>query len=263
MSQNALSHPWLRYFDIITFRSLASLKAEAQKTYVGYIWWFLEPLINTFMFYLIFSKIIGNRTDNFLVFLLVGTVTWQWLQTTVMLSSQSVIQKAFLLQNVYLPKYIFPAVTVLTNSFKFLFLLVALLVILWGTGHTLSPAYVALPLVMILQFVLVGCLSVLMACCMPYFPDGEIVLETFLRSLMLVSGIFFNHTHIPDNLVNWFYANPMAHLINAYRDILLMGQWPSLLGLGYVLVFDLALILLTVWVFHRVDRQMVKVIAQS
>ena len=44
-------HRWFRYLDIILFRTLANLKAEAQKTYVGYIWWFLEPLINTAVFY--------------------------------------------------------------------------------------------------------------------------------------------------------------------------------------------------------------------
>ena len=148
-------HRWSRYADIIIFRTMASLKAEAQKTYVGYLWWFLEPLINTAIYFVIFSRLMGRKED-FLAFLMVGTVTWQWLQTTVLISSQSVIQKAFLLQNVYLPKYIFPAVTLLSSSFKFIFLFLALLVILWVGGYPISAAYFALPVVLALQLLMVG-----------------------------------------------------------------------------------------------------------
>ena len=38
---------WERYRDIIWYRAYAELKAEAQLNYMGYVWWLLEPLLNT------------------------------------------------------------------------------------------------------------------------------------------------------------------------------------------------------------------------
>jgi hypothetical protein len=44
---------WRRYWNIIVYRTYAELKAEAQLNHMGYIWWLLEPLLNTVLFYLI------------------------------------------------------------------------------------------------------------------------------------------------------------------------------------------------------------------
>ena len=98
---------------------------------------------------------------------------------------------------------------------------------------------------------------------MPYFPDGEIVLDTFLRSLMLISGIFFKTGDVSGPLLKLFFLNPMAQLIIAYRAILIHGQWPDWSSLSYVLAFDCCLLVLAYCIFKKIDRQLVKVLVQS
>ena len=38
------------------YRAYAELKSEAQLNYMGYVWWLLEPLLNTILFYVIMAR---------------------------------------------------------------------------------------------------------------------------------------------------------------------------------------------------------------
>ena len=51
-----------------------SLKAEAQRYYLGYLWWVLEPLLWVGVFYVVFYELLGSITPDFLMFLAVLTV---------------------------------------------------------------------------------------------------------------------------------------------------------------------------------------------
>jgi lipopolysaccharide transport system permease protein len=51
-----------------------NLKAEANKTYLNYLWWILEPALHVAVFYLVFSVFLNRGSDDFLLFLLCGKI---------------------------------------------------------------------------------------------------------------------------------------------------------------------------------------------
>ena len=48
-----------------------SLKADAQRYFLGYLWWILEPLLWVAVFYLVFEVFLGSGRADFLMFLAV------------------------------------------------------------------------------------------------------------------------------------------------------------------------------------------------
>ena len=42
-----------------------SLKADAQRYFLGYLWWILEPLLWVAVFYLVFEVLLGSGRANF------------------------------------------------------------------------------------------------------------------------------------------------------------------------------------------------------
>ena len=55
---------WERYRDIVFYRAYAELKAEAQLNYMGYVWWLLEPLLNTGLFMVLMVYVLEQQTTD-------------------------------------------------------------------------------------------------------------------------------------------------------------------------------------------------------
>ena len=67
-----------QYFSLVDTMARMSLKADASRYFFGYIWWLLEPLLFVLVFYVVFELILQNRKEDFLVFLMVGKLTFIW-----------------------------------------------------------------------------------------------------------------------------------------------------------------------------------------
>jgi lipopolysaccharide transport system permease protein len=251
---------WDRYRDIVFYRAYAELKAEAQLNYMGYVWWVLEPLLNTVLFYVILVAVLEQSTAGAISFVLVGSVVWQWMNSSILGASGSIFEAGTMLKHVYLPKIVLPLIVLVVTTWKFLFLFALLLVWIWATGHPPTPAYLALPLLLLLQLALISAISLPLAAAIPYVPDARIAVDAALRTLMLISGIFFPITRLPAAYHFYFNLNPVAVVIEAYRAILLDGRWPNGALLAYVAAFSAASLLVTFAIYRRVDRSIVKVI---
>jgi lipopolysaccharide transport system permease protein len=248
------------YKDIVLYSTYANLKAENERTYLGYVWWLLEPLLNTVLFYVIFFMFLKHGEPGFLTFLLIGTIMWQWFQGTVMISITSIVEKAGVIKQVYLPKIIFPIVKVLANTWKFMWVFLILLVYLWVTGKYPNVYYLYLPLIMFLNFILILQVSYILAIIVPFFPDLQTVTDTFLRMMMLFSGIFFAGTQVPEKYQILFYCNPVAVLLESYRDVLLYARAPHLGHLAYVLAICVILVPIIISINKRLDLSVAKAV---
>jgi len=251
---------WDRYRDIVFYRAYAELKAEAQLNYMGYVWWVLEPLLNTVLFYVILVAVLEQGTAGAISFVLVGSVTWQWMSSSILGASGSVYEAGTMLKHVYLPKVVLPLIVLLVTTWKFLFLFALLLAWVWVTGHAVTAAYLALPLLLLLHLGLIAAISLPLAAIIPYVPDARIAVDAGLRTLMLISGIFFPIGKLGATSHFYFHLNPMAVIIEAYRAILLEGRWPDGALLAYVAAFSALLLAGTAWLYRRIDRSIVKVL---
>lgn len=220
-----------RYLDIILFKAYADLQSERQRTYLGFLWWVFEPLMYMAVMWLVFNDLLQNRTENFAIFLLTGLIFWQWFKSCVSHGSVAVLQAHSLIQLAPLPPVIFPLVNILADSFKFLFILALLLLVLVATGHAMTPSVVALPLVLLAELGLICAVTVWLSALIPFVPDLRFVTENVLMAMMFLSGIFYDESIIPPAIREYFYWNPAAFLVREAREVLLYGRWPDFGGL--------------------------------
>ena len=249
-----------RYADLILYKTYADLRAEASRGYLGVLWWIIEPVLYMAVFYVIFGLLLQRGGEGFVAFLLCGLVVWKWFDSTVRHGALAIQNGVGLMRQVYVPKFMFPATVVLANTAKFLvvFLLFMAFLILYG----ISPSWLwlALPLVVLIQFMLVAAFASLAAAIVPFIPDFKLLIDNGLTLLFFLSGIFFDVSTLPASVQPYFYLNPMVTIIDAYRDILLAGSWPNvgaLASVGFVSVIVLAC---AYWVMQRYDRSYPKII---
>ena len=257
-----MSFNWLkfyRYSHVVRYQAYAGLRNEIARTYIGVLWWLLEPTLNALTMYLVFGTLLNSKRADFLPFLLIGTFSWQWFSGSVSGAAGSIVAKSGLMQQVYLPKIIFPIVNVLNNSWKFFFAFAVLVVVVSLAHAAPGVAYAALPAVMLTQFLLNLAVGIPLAAWIPYFRDGSSVINAVLGLLGFVSGIFFTPAQVPEEYRWAMEFNPMTVIMTAYRAIMLDGLWPNWSALAGVAGVSIVLIGAGLILLDRLDLSLPKV----
>ena len=224
--------PLRQYLEIIVFKAYADLQSERQRTYLGFLWWIFEPIMYMAVMWVVFNDLLKNRTENFTLFLLTGLIIWQWFKSCVSHGSVAVLQANSLIQLVPLPPVVFPLVYILTDTFKFAFILAIFLALLLVLGHAHSWTLLALPVILLAELTLICAVTIWMAAFIPFVPDLRFVTENLLLAMMFLSGIFYDASIIPPELRDYFYWNPAAFIIREARVVLLDEAWPDFTALA-------------------------------
>jgi len=242
------------YFDLVFQQSKAALRVESSRGYLGVLWWILEPIMYMLIFYMAFAHLFHRGSADYIMELLIGLVTWKWFVSTVVMGSNSLMANANLMNQVYLPKIIFPITTVVVNTFKFFIILILLLSFLQFSSKTISWTWAVLPVIITLQLILIMSLTCLFSAVMPFFPDFRIILENLMLMFFFISGVFVDISTFPLKLQKYLYINPMATLISMYRKILLHKELPGSQGLLYIFILSLILLSFSLVLFYKYDR---------
>ena len=249
------------YLELIWYKTLAELQAESAKGYIGFLWWIIEPIIYMLTFFVIFGMVFKKGGEGFIPFLLSGLVAWKWFSSAINSSAKAISKKnAGIMSQVYLPKYIFPTITVITNTIKFLVVFAFLLLALVIAGYKPTVAWLALPVLIAIQFLLILAFAWLLSSVMPLFPDLQLILTNIMSLLFFCSGVFFDISKVPGTLGFILKLNPVAVLLESYRTILIGGEWPDWKYLGLVLVIAIIVLWGGSRILHRYDRIYPKVL---
>ncbi len=249
-----------REFDLIFYKACAELRAEASRTYAGFLWWIFEPLISMSIYYLVFSFILARNIENYPVFLCCGLIPWRWFHSSVMCGANTVASSRTLMQQVDIHKLVFPCTSLLSNTFKFLVILGLLIAFVLLSGYPINIKYAAIPILALVQGAFITGCTLWCAAIIPFFPDFRLLLLNILHLMMFMSCIFYKIERVPENLRALFLLNPMTGIITAYRDIFLNEQWPNWIHLAGVSLFSTLLIASSVAVIHRFDKVYQKIV---
>lgn len=234
------------------------IKVRYHRSVLGVAWALVTPLAQLLVFSFIFLLVLPTRVPNYAPFTFCGVLVWSWFQTSVLLSAATIVDNRDLLRRPGFPAAILPLVTVSTNFVYFLVALPILLVVLLVSGVPLTPAVLALPLVMALQFLFTLGLAYLVATLHVTFRDTQHLLGLFLMLLFYLTPVFYDAAAVPERFRLLYGLNPMVHLVGAYRAILLQGRLPALLPILALAVLGMVGLRLALDVFSRASARFVE-----
>jgi lipopolysaccharide transport system permease protein len=247
------------YRGILFYRTLASLRADARGMYLGYIWWFLEPVLNTALYYLIFGVLLGSKTPDFITYLLLGTVIYQWFQSSISGTMGTVAGRAHLYRQVPMPKYLFALIGIFSNSWKFLCVFGIIFgYVLFSTTSGFGIHLLWLPVLMLVQLIVIFGFAINFSIASAYIRDLQTFVSVLFRALMFLSGIFWDVNKVPENLELVFYSNPAASLIHCFRAVILYERAPNLNMLMYLMLLGLVLVQVGILWHRRINGHILK-----
>ena len=219
----------VRYRELIRNLVIRDLKVRYKSSVLGFVWSLLNPLLMMLVFTLVFSVMMpNNRIDKFPVFVLCALLPWNWFSFSVAGSMGAIVGNANLIKKVYFPREILPASAVLANLVNFLLACIVLFVMLIVFGVPFTPALLLLPILIITQTMLTLGIAFFLSALNVFFRDTEVIMDVVILAWFFVTPIFYDIHDLFPTYERWLYVfNPMASLIEAYRNVLLRGVLPA------------------------------------
>jgi ABC-2 type transport system permease protein len=235
------------------------LTRSYQGSVLGFTWAFLSPLIWVFFLTIIFSEIVGlrfktvegNESLNFGLYLYCGLLPFMTYSEALSKGINSIRTSSSLVQKVTFPLEILPFATAITSLIDKIFGIGALLAVLLVLEHQLHWTVLLLPLFMVPQMLFVMGLTYLMAVAGTYLPDIGEVLRPIVRGTFFLTPILWPVDRVPERLRFIVDYNPLAYLVEGYRDLILNGELPGAMATIYFSLFAGALFVLGLALFVR------------
>ena len=250
-----------RYRDLCYLLVKRDFTAQYKQTILGPLWFFIQPLISTLVFTIIFGGIAKLSTDGVppFLFYMAGIVAWGYFASCLTSSANTFNANASLFGKVYFPRLVVPIANAATNLFTFaiqllLFLGIWLFFMLRGSDVHPGPMLLMLP-VLLLQMALLGIgVGCIVSSMTTRYKDLSVLVAFGVQLWMYASCVFFPLSSIPEK---WQYVlvwNPMVPIIEGFRRAFLgtggVDFWQWAIGFGMCV----AVFLFGVMIFRKVER---------
>lgn len=204
------------------------LKVKYKRSLLGYLWSLLNPLLMMLVISTVFSFIFRYNISNFPIYLLCGSILFNFYSESTSMAMSSIIQGAGLIKKVYIPKYILPLSKVISSLINLCFSLTAIAIMLVITRTKVYWTIILFPIPIIYLFFI--CLGAGLILCVlaTYFRDMLHLYTIITQILMYLTPIFYPVDALPANIQFIIKFNPMYHIVTYFRDVVMYGTVPSL-----------------------------------
>jgi lipopolysaccharide transport system permease protein len=224
---NGGSTRFLHIRDLLRELVRRDMKLKYKRSALGVGWSLLNPLAQLFVYRFVFEQVLPAGVPNFSAYLFMGILAWNWFQASLMMATTSVVDNRDLIKRPGVPVAILPSVTIVTHLIHFLLALVIFAAVLFGNGISIHMSIVALPAIIVIQFLLTLGLAYLLSTAHVLFRDVQYLLGVALLLLFFLSPIFYEASSIPPQYLTLYHLNPIVGLLDSYRAVLLHGEFPN------------------------------------
>lgn len=203
------------------------LKVKYKRSYLGYLWSLLNPLLMMAIVTIVFSEVFRYDIQYFPVYLLCGQILFNFFSESTTMAMNSILQNAGLLKKVYVPKYILPLSKICSSGINLLWSLAAVAIMFFVQRVPLHWTMLLFPVPLILLFLMSYGIGLMMAVFATQFRDMAYLYSVLLQALMYMTPIFYPVEALPTEALAIIRYNPLFHLVTYFRKVVLYGTVPS------------------------------------
>lgn len=227
-------------------------RAKHANTFLGSLWYVLNPLLQLGVYWLVFGVILGvdRGVDNFVGFLAAGIFVYQYSQRSITGGASSIGKNLGLIRSLQFPRALLPVSAVIREALTLRVALIVVAAILVFTGEPVRLSWLVFAPLLLLQslFNLGG--AFVAARLADKVKDIENLLPFLFRLLFYGSGVIFLADRFIGDLPNpeaWrllFVANPLYCFVSLTRHYVMTSLDQELVGLMWLSVSAWTIVLL-------------------
>ena len=241
----------VEYRELLATIARRDLMLRYKQTAMGIGWAVCMPLLNTVVFSVIFMRVAPVDTPvAYPLFAFCGLTAWNFSASALRFALNSLTANPSLVTKVYFPREIFPFSAVLVALADFAVASVMLAVLMAYYRVDLSWTILLVPVVVAVHVAFTAAVALFLSMANLFYRDVKYLFEIGLSVWMFATSVVYPLDRIGGWLGAALALNPMTPIIDAYRNVLLLGQWPPAAFGGAAAVTVVALAA-TWWLFHH------------
>lgn len=251
----------LSYRDLVLMFVRRDFVANYKQTILGPLWFFIQPLLTTLTYILIFGRVAGLSTDGLpmLVFYLSGVTIWNYFSETLTKTATVFKDNSQMFGKVYFPRLTMPFSIVIANLIRF-GIQFLLFILIWAwyffTTEAIHPnwAIILTPLLILLMGLLALGLGMIISAMTTKYKDLIFLLTFGVQLLMFATPVIYPLSSLPEKYRFVIVANPISPIVETFRYAFLGSgsfRWDYL---GYSAGMTILILLTGIVIFNRVER---------
>ena len=244
-----------KYRELLKTNVKKEIRGKYKHSFLGILWSYLNPLLQILVYAIVFPVILKVQQENYLIFVCSGLIPWTFFTTVISQSAGVIIANSNIVKKVYFPREILPISVTISAAVNFMISTLIVLVFSLISGLGLSWHLVFYPLVLLVQIVLCIGLSFFTSSLTVYFRDLEHFIGIALMMMFYVTPIVYSFDSLPPRYVKIMMLNPMAHIIDGYRNIFYNHSIPNFSNLGIVFGISIALCIIGYLLFKKLEKR--------
>lgn len=244
-------HNFLLYKDLLKELVRRDVKTKYRRSVLGMLWSVLNPLGMMIIMSIVFSHVFRANIENFPVYLMCGQLIFNFFNEASTIAMSAILGNSSLIKKVYVPKYLFPVSKVCSCFVNLITSFIALVIVIIATGTKLSWTVVLVVLPVLYVFLFSLGMGLLLSALVVTFRDLQHLYGVLITAWLYLTPIFYPIDMLPDWVKHIVHMNPIANIIEMFRDVVMYGIVPS--GILQVKCLGACAIVMALglWVFYK------------
>jgi lipopolysaccharide transport system permease protein len=232
-----------------------------KQTILGPLWFFIQPILTTITFTIIFGNVAQLSTDGApkLVFYMAGITLWNYFSTCLTSVAGVFNANAGIFGKVYFPRLIMPLTIVISNLMKFgvqflMFIIFVLYYYFYKDDIQPNNWILLTPVVICLMAIISMGIGLILSSLTTKYKDLNQLIAFGIQLFMYATPVIYPSSSIPSGYKWVINLNPLVGLFDYMRYAYLgIGQF-STFSLVYPSIFGLGILAVGIVFFNKTQR---------
>ena len=249
------------YRDLVMLFVKRTFTAQYKQTILGPAWAIIQPLFTTVIYTFVFGNLAGLAPSGVptFIFYLCGSIAWTYFSGCLTATSSTFTANSSIMGKVYFPRLVMPISTVISQLISFVIqaaFFIAFLIYYYVIGAEVYPnIYMLLTPILVLQLALLGLgFGIIISALTTKYRDLAMLVGFGTQIWMYLTPVAYDIGIVPDRLMNIYMLNPITPVICMLRYAFLGIGEVQLYYYGISWIVTLAVIILGIIMFNRVEK---------
>ncbi len=211
------------YRDLLYTLTLHRVKVRYKQSLLGIAWAVLQPLLLMAVYTIIFSVVtkMPHEGAPYAIFVYAALLPWTFFSASITTAATSLVAHNNLITKVYFPREILPLTYVFAALFDFVIASVILAVLLFIYRIPVGLSIVLVAPIMLVAFLFSTAMSLFLSAFQVRFRDIGIAMALIMQLWMYATPVVYPLSVVPKRFVFWYCLNPMAGVVENFRQVVL------------------------------------------
>ena len=249
------------YRDLILLFTKRNFSVTYKQTILGPMWLFINPLLTSVVYVVLFGNIAKLSTDGTpqLLFYFTGSAIWSFFSGCVNKNASTFTNNANLFGKVYFPRLVIPVANMLSAVIQLgiQFIIVLILLVFYAVSGAVAPHWIAWPLIpfVLAELGIMGMsFGIIISSLTTKYRDLSVLVSFGLQLWMYASPIVYPLSTVSGWVRTVLLINPVTAPVELLRYAILGSGTVSVTLLLVSAAVTLTVAFIGIIIFNRVER---------